>query len=140
MISLRLRLLLILAHLVRPPFRPASFVSMSMGYIIHVALRQCTRALYRARELYRALGPQGAEFYETTMSKMLNRIGPYDRSNQGAHLEYQCDCGTKLQCDVPMVSGGSLPAGGFAVNMGPPHACIHEDRFDASARVPILVV
>jgi hypothetical protein len=59
---------------------------------------------------------------------------------KGTHLEYQCDCGTKLQCDVPMASGGSLPAGGFAVNMKPPHACIHEDRFDASARVPILVV
>jgi hypothetical protein len=40
MISLRLRLLLTLAHFVSPPFLPASLVSTSMGSIVDVGLRQ----------------------------------------------------------------------------------------------------
>jgi hypothetical protein len=40
MVSLRLRLLLTLAHLVSPPFLPASLVSTSATSIIDVGLRQ----------------------------------------------------------------------------------------------------
>jgi len=59
---------------------------------------------------------------------------------RGKHHEYNCVCGAKLQCDFPVQSGGSLPGGGFSVEIGPPQHCAHEDRRDPSAHLPILVV
>jgi hypothetical protein len=59
---------------------------------------------------------------------------------KGTHLEYACDCGVKLQCDFPVLDGGRLPGGGFAVNIGPPRACTHKDRRDPQALVPLCVV